>query len=106
MPLTNQKQQIFPLFSRKFYFAKKNTLYLVKLESKSSDEDFLNGSTVTCDAVIPSSQHQSGVLKEGERIVVLLSNGKKYMGEISSFQYQVKDNRHEGKLELKRYSKK
>lgn len=76
-----------------------------QLENKTMDEDFLNGKTVNCNAVIPVSGYESGMLKEGERIVVLLSIGKKFMGKIMRSSFEKRGNLTEGKLEIIRYTK-
>jgi len=56
-----------------------------KLENKEMDETFLKGLQVTCKAVIPEKDYLGDKLKEGSPIVVMLSNGKKYMGQVVGF---------------------
>jgi hypothetical protein len=77
-----------------------------QLENKSMDVAFLEGKPVLCDAVIPVSEYERGLLTVGERIVVLLSTGKKYMAEVISFAYRERGSLLEGKLEIMRYFKK
>lgn len=77
-----------------------------QLENKNIDANFLSGKPVLCDAVITVSDYSSGMLKAGERIVVLLSSGKKFMGEINSSTFKMRGNLAEGKLEIVRYAKK
>jgi hypothetical protein len=77
----------------------------IQLDDQKMDKDFLEGLPVTCDAIVPLKEHLSGVLNHGQRIVVLLSNRKKYMAEVIGFSNQVTDNYAEGKVELIRYIK-
>lgn len=74
----------------------------IELTSKPMDNLFLEGETVSCDAVIPVPDLNKGVLNEGQKIVVLLSNRKKYMAKISSFSYEIVEGYAQGKLYLKR----
>lgn len=60
---------------------------LYKLESKSIDEDFLNGIPIECIAMISVQDYHAGLIKEGDKIVVMLSNGKKYMGKVTGFTF-------------------
>jgi hypothetical protein len=72
-----------------------------QLENKTMDALFLDGKAVTCPAVI--DQKETGVLKEGMRLVILLSNGKKYMGEVTRYTYSVQKGHAVGALEIIRY---
>lgn len=76
-----------------------------KLDDKEMDKCFLKGDPVICKAVITLSDHASGALKAGEKIVVLLSTGKKYMGEIQNFNFINSNKYLEGRLEIVRYPK-
>lgn len=67
------------------------------------DREFLDGKPVLCDAAIRASEYLSGVLKENEKIVVMLSNGKKYMGQVIRFNHRMQDDYAIGKLEIVRY---
>ena len=71
-----------------------------RLDTKSQDEDFLQGKDVPCDAAIRESELSR--LNSGESLVVLLSNGKKYRGSIRSFQYTIKNGIATGKLVITR----
>jgi hypothetical protein len=72
-----------------------------QLDDKATDQEFLDGKTVRCKATVKESD--SAALTNGSRIVVLLSNGKKYMGEIVSFTYTVKKGHADGTMELIRF---
>lgn len=65
------------------------------------DDAFLSGDIVTCSVVIPTSEHPETLKPEG-RIVVLLSNRKKYMGIIHNFNYKTEGRHARGQLELKK----
>jgi len=84
---------------------KKAAMNLYQLENKTVDEQFLKGEHIFCDAVLPVENHLAGALKAGARIVVLLSTGKKYMGEVYGFEYQIRNKHAEGKVEITRYPK-
>jgi hypothetical protein len=71
-----------------------------RLDSKSQDEDFLQGKDVPCDAAIRESDLAR--LNSGESLVVLLSNGKKYRGLIRSFHYTIENGIASGKLIITR----
>jgi hypothetical protein len=77
-------------------------MHFYKLDSKFEDEKFLNGSSVQCPAIIAEEEFLSGKFKEGERIIVMLSNGKKYMGKIIKFSGSVSKGLAQGHLEMKR----
>ena len=65
------------------------------------DEDFLAGKPVWCEAVVP----ESSIFKEGDRLVVLLSNGKKYLGKIGVFNHTLTNGYASGKVEITRSQK-
>jgi hypothetical protein len=69
-----------------------------KLDDKDMDNDFLSGKTVVCKAAIPDSQLST--LNEGEPIVVVLSNGKKYRGIVGKFDHTIKNKIASGNLEI------
>ena len=75
-------------------------MHYYKLDDKRMDAIFLNGSLVSCKAVVPYDECVSGKVKQGERIVVMLSNGKKFMGRIVNFAYVVKNGLAIGDLEV------
>jgi hypothetical protein len=72
-----------------------------QLDDKVMDEKFLAGKPVLCKATV--REQESAGLTNGVRIVVLLSNGKKYMSEILNFTYTVKNGYASGTLELIRF---
>jgi hypothetical protein len=72
-----------------------------QLDDKTMDLDFLSGKPVKCKAVI--REQDTAQLGTGRRIVVLLSNGKKYMGEITDFTCQIRQGYAEGVLTLIRF---
>jgi hypothetical protein len=73
----------------------------IQLNDKKMDETFLNGEFVICNVVIPNNEHPETIKPEG-RIVVLLSNRKKYMARIHSFSYKTEGRYAHGQLELKK----
>ncbi len=70
----------------------------IQLPDKETDDLFLEGETVECSAAVTLEALQRGIFEEGEKIVVLLSNRKKYLGEIKGFSYEVIKQYAEGKL--------
>jgi len=54
---------------------------LYKLDSKKLDEAFLRGEVVTCIAVVTLTDRKS--IEQSYRIVIQLTNGKKYLGLIT-----------------------
>jgi hypothetical protein len=72
-----------------------------QLDDKTMDDQFLSGKPVACPAVVPAKQTEH--IQQGQRIVVLLSNGKKYMGEVLVHRYSVRNGVAEGVLEIIRY---
>lgn len=73
-----------------------------QLDNKETDKLFLAGENVQCPAVMVVTD----MPKPGERLVILLSNGKKYMGEIIDFDHSIKGDHAEGQLRVIRYIKK
>jgi hypothetical protein len=72
-----------------------------QLDDKVMDQKFLSGETVKCKAVI--REQETDQYKAGTRIVVLLSTGKKYMGEVTDFTWQLQRGYAEGMLTLIRF---
>jgi len=70
------------------------------LDNKAMDKDFLNGKSIHCSAALPLTEFIHGRIKEGERIVIKLSNGRKYMGSVVSFRHTIKNDVVEGELEI------
>jgi hypothetical protein len=60
-----------------------------KLDNSDMDEKFLKGDPVNCSAVIREEDFLVGKLHKGSPIVIMLSNGKKYMGQVEKFTYQT-----------------
>lgn len=75
-------------------------MHYYKLDNPHMDEKFLNGSSVQCPAIIPAEEFLSGKFNEGERLVVMLSNGKKYMDKIIKFSGTVKNGLAQGQFEI------
>ncbi len=73
-----------------------------KLDNKEMDEKFLKGISVSCQAVIREEDHLAGKLREGSRIVIMLSNGKKYMGLVEKFSGKTINGFAEGELVIVR----
>jgi hypothetical protein len=71
-----------------------------KLKDKGQDQNFLAGNPVIDSAVFLKTEFKDGVINNDERIVIILSNGKKYMGKVVSFNYTPKGEVIEGKLEI------
>ena len=71
-----------------------------KLNNKSEDQNFLSGSPVKGTAVFLKSEFKSDLMKINGRIVILLSNGKKYMGKVTHFNYVSKGEIIEGEVEV------
>ena len=76
---------------------------IYRLDSKQMDEAFLKGEDVLCEAAVAYKDLSSGMMGEGERIVIALSNGKKYMGKIKGFEYTLVNEVAVGKLKVIRY---
>ena len=77
-------------------------MHYYKLESKIDDEKFLKGESVECAAVIPEEEFLSGKFKEGAGLVIMLSNRKKYMGEILGFTGEFKNGKRDGVLRIRK----
>lgn len=71
-----------------------------QLDDKGMDEQFLEGKPLRCPAVV--AEAELAALKNGGKILILLSNGKKYMGHVLDFTYTIKDGRAGGFLEIVR----
>ena len=71
-----------------------------KLNNKIEDQNFLSGSPVKGNAVFMKSEFKADLIKINGRIVVLLSNGKKYMGKVTQFNYVSKGEMIEGEVEI------
>ena len=73
-----------------------------RLDNKETDKLFLAGESVHCPAVTLVTE----IPNPGERLVILLSNGKKYMGEIIAFDHSIEGIHAQGQLRIVRYVKK
>jgi hypothetical protein len=71
-----------------------------KLKDKDQDQNFLAGNPVKSSAVFLKTEFKNGIINNDERIVIILSNGKKYMGKVVSFNYTSKGEVIEGQLEI------
>ena len=71
-----------------------------KLKDKDQDQNFLAGNPVKGSAVFLKTEFKDGSINNNERIVIILSNGKKYMGKVVSFNYTPKGEVIEGQLEI------
>lgn len=71
-----------------------------KLNDKSQDQHFLSGIPVKGTALFVKSEFNDDLIQINSRIVVLLSNGKKYMGKVTRFSYVVKGEIIEGEIEI------
>ena len=70
-----------------------------KLNDKDEDQNFLAGNIVKGTAVFRADEFKNDIV-QNEKIVVLLSNGKKYMAKVIKFTYAPKGKLIEGHLEL------
>jgi hypothetical protein len=87
------------------FFFQYNCVYLgavntYQLDNVSMDQDFLKGIPVFCKAVVTQSDLDNNLVKEGDKIVVQLSNRSKYMGRIKSFRYNFINGHAVGQLEI------
>jgi len=71
-----------------------------KLKDKDQDQNFLAGNPAKDSAVFLKTEVKNGIINNDERIVIILSNGKKYMGKVVSFNYTSKGELIEGNLEI------
>ena len=71
-----------------------------KLNDTSEDQNFLSGNPVKGTAVFLKSEFNPDLIKINGRIVILLSNGKKYMGKVTNFNYVTKGGIIEGEVEV------
>jgi len=76
-----------------------------QLETKEQDADFIDGKTIICEAVMTDGKFKTNPLHEGNKLVIRLSNGAKYMGTILRFNHAVKNGMISGVLEIKRSSR-
>jgi hypothetical protein len=70
-----------------------------KLNDKDEDQNFLAGNPVKGTAVFLTNEFKNDIVVN-EKIVVVLSNGKKYMGKVMKFTYTPKGKVIEGYLEV------
>ena len=70
-----------------------------KLNDKDEDQNFLAGNPVRGTAVFLKNEFKNDIIKD-ERIVIILSNGKKYMGKVANFSYAPKGEVITGHLEI------
>jgi hypothetical protein len=75
--------------------------YQYQLDNKDQDQSFLEGKSIRCKAAI--AEKEIDTLNENNRIVILLSNGKKYMGKVNKFDYKIIQDRAEGYLDIERF---
>ncbi len=73
------------------------------LTDTKTDQEFLNSIPIRCPAVLPLIEFSSGRLRSGTKIVIILSNGKKYMGTVINFTTSVHSTVVEGELEVVKY---
>lgn len=76
---------------------------LYKLDSITVDRDFLGNKAVECKAFFTVNEFQKNPLTTGDRIVVSLSNGKKYSAYLLAIEKNRKGNVYESKLVLQRF---
>lgn len=70
--------------------------------SKTMDNDFLEGKIVRCPITLVLTDVESGKIRVGEKLVVMLSNGKKYMGSLVHINYTLEGQFACGTIELRR----
>ena len=80
--------------------AKFRTVNSYKLSDKEQDQVFLAGNAVKGSAVFLKREFKPDLIKTGGKIVVLLSNGKKYLGKVERFTFVSKDEHIEGEIEI------
>ena len=73
-----------------------------RIDSKVQDSDFIQGKSVFCSAALTEAEYSTGKLAEGSKIVILLSNGAKYMGKVLHFDHTLQKGIITGTLELRR----
>ena len=71
-----------------------------KLNDKSQDQNFVSGIPVKGTAVFKKNEFNDDLIRINGRIVIVLSNGKKYMGKVTHFSYVVKGEIIEGEIEI------
>lgn len=75
-----------------------------KLDNRSTDDNFLKGNTIQVNAIVSLQDYKAGLVKTGDKIVVMLSNGKKYMGNVVTMAFSPRDDKNvEGILEIIKY---
>ncbi len=72
------------------------------LEDKETDKQFLNGDPVHCKIALSRQQYNDGLIRQGDKIVVMLSNGKKYMGNVVSLTFEATGGGFEGVLTIEK----
>jgi hypothetical protein len=75
-------------------------MHCYQLESKETDELFLQNKIVQCPATL--SKEQLDLLKPGNKIVIQLSTRSKYMGIIRDLKFELRANKASGFLEVVR----
>jgi len=75
-------------------------MQVYQLDNKSMDDDFLKGKPVSCRAVIEHAITNDTTLKEGDPVLIILSNGKKYKGRIHGINFFNISNFAVGELEI------
>jgi hypothetical protein len=73
-----------------------------KLSNRDEDRKFLEGDLVKGTAVFLKTEFDQHGINKDDKIVVVLSNGKKYMGKVVSFRFATRGDIVEGQLELNR----
>ena len=63
---------------------------LYQLDSKTTDEDFLNYKPVLCEGLLTPAQLE--VFEVDKKIVIQLSNRKKYMGRVTRISIEKRSN--------------
>lgn len=72
------------------------------LEDKEADKQFLDGDPVDCKIALSRQQYNEALIKQGDKIVVMLSNGKKYMGNVVSLTFEATGGGFEGVLTIEK----
>lgn len=71
-----------------------------KLDNKDQDQNFLAGKPVKGKALFLASDYKDDSIKVDGRIVIVLSNGRKYMGKVTRFTFVSKGEIIEGEVEI------
>jgi hypothetical protein len=72
-----------------------------QLDDAMMDKEFLSGKPTKCRAVVPVQKDQ--IFLKDEPLLVILSNGKKFKGKISSFEYVQVDQYYIGDLIIQKF---